>query len=353
MIPLIRPMLPPLTRVSSYFAASIDAGQYSNFGPCHDRLVDELGLVTGGPTLPVSTGTAAIEIALLALGIPKGARVLVPDFTHTGTVLAVKRAGMEPVLAGVHGKSWCLRIDETSDAWVRGEIDAAIVVNPFGYGVDMQGWESMAEKTKLPLVYDFAAAWGYFPKARNPVCYSFHATKNMGIGEGGAVVFPDAQGFAIGKRLVNFDTILTRDIGSLDGSNQKMDELRCAAALAALEPGFQAAINDRIVRKRRTLETYRSFLKSVEAPFSRFSKPSLCVLSGLPARDLEAASLDLGIVFRRYYPLLSRMPALKDLPRLSESGPFMESCCALPSDVDLQEAYEVVNVIKKFIGGSK
>jgi dTDP-4-amino-4,6-dideoxygalactose transaminase len=353
MIPLIRPQLPSIAEAQYFFAASQKAGVYSNFGPCHEGAVQRLSDIMQANTLPVTNGTAAIEVALLSIGLPKAARVLVPDFTHVGTLLAVTKAGFTPVLARVHRKSWVLDIDETVDAWIRGVIDAVVVVNPFGYGVDLAGWEQAAHKHKIPLVYDFAAAWGWFPSVQNPVAYSFHATKNMAIGEGGCVVFPDETSYGIGRRLVNFDTLLTRDIGSTDGYNYKMDELRCAMLLAALSRGHQQIVDARITRKRRILDTYMTFLKDCHAPTGRFTKPSLCVLGGLPARELEAAGPTVGMVFRRYYPLLSRMTSLETIERISVSPDYMESCCALPADVELKEAFEVVNVLKKFIGGAQ
>lgn len=358
MIPLIRPLMPSGEAIERHLARSRAAGMFSNFGPCHQaasRLVSE---EVGGIAVLTTTGTAAIEVALLSLGLPAGARVAVPDFTHTGTLLAVVRAGFEPVLVSVDPATWVPRQLDIREAWAHGWIDAAVIVNPFGYGVDLGPWEDLARGTFLPVVYDFAGAWGAkLPEdLTSPVCFSFHATKNLGIGEGGAVVFPATWDPAIAaeaQRLINFDTLPDRSIASTCGYNQKMDELRCAALLAALEPEHRRRIEARTAAKLSTARIYLDMLGVTSAPLARDAKPSLCVVPELPAADLEAASPDLGAVFKAYYPLLSRMPALADVERLSESCDAMTRLCALPSDVDFHEACRVVDLVRRFTGAPR
>lgn len=346
MIPLITPLVPPLPDAIAYFRRALAKGVLTNFGELHEELVGRLSALGSGHALPVSSGTAAIEVALRTLKLAPGARVLVPDFTHVGTIIAIVRAGLTPVLAGVDPMTWTLRIEEAQYAFLAGKISAAIVVSPFGYSAQIADWEAMSAMDGLPLIYDLAGGYGHFTSTLNPRCYSFHATKNVGVGEGGFVAFPDRSDFDRAKRLINFDTLPERDVGSLDGTNAKVDELKCAFLLAALDQS--AATMKRIEHKRHLLRFYRGNIPGSYVP-SGLAYPSLCVLSNLPAIKLEAVSVREQVTFRRYYPLLSHMSALGSVARLSVSDEVMETCCALPSDVTLAQAYRVVEVVNRYL----
>lgn len=351
MIPLLRPVVPSDRAALSYFKLARRAGVFSNFGQLHEMLADRLAKVsTGGQALPVASGTAAIEVALRVSGLEDGARVLLPDFTHSGTLLAIVRAGMRPVLCRVDPRTWTLDPGEVQDAHARGLIDAAVVVAPFGYHVDFEAWEQLSTSDGLPLVYDLAGAFGNFPLLRNPACYSFHATKNLGVGEGGMVLFNDADQYERARRLINFDTLPTREIGSLAGANQKLPEIICAYLLAALDGKHLDRVLRRVEAKVSLIRLYCEMLPQCTVPPGE-KWPSLVVLQGLPAQALEDASDRLGVTFKRYYPLLSRMVACSELPRVSVSDEVMTSCCALPCDVSMSEAFEVVDAVRGFLGG--
>lgn len=348
MIPLIKPFVPHLADAMKYFSRAVANGVLSNFGELHEDLCGRLASTTGGQSIPVATGTKAIEIALRTLGLKSGAKVLIPDYTHVGTLLAVVRAGLTPVLCGVDPMTWTMRIEEAQFAFLGKKIEAAVVVSPFGYHVPTGDWEAMSQMNGLPLVYDFAGAFGHFTPTQSPQCFSFHATKNMGIGEGGLCVFSDRSAYDRARRLINFDTLSDRSIASLDGDNAKIDELKCAFLLASLDR--MSEIKWRISHKKSLLRFYQTHIPGSFWPGPKGGvSPSMCVLSNLPAFKLEANSRKEQIAFRRYYPLLSRMPALSGVERLSESDEIMESCCALPSDVGMVQAFSVVEVVNRYL----
>lgn len=346
MIPLIRPFVPPVSDAMDYFKKSVDQGVLSNFGELHEALAGRLSALAAGHAMPISTGTAAIEIALRTLNLAPGSKVLIPDYTHSGTLLGVVRAGLVPVFAGVDPMSWTLRIEEAQYAFLGNKVAAAVVVSPFGYDANVADWEAMSLMNGMPLVYDLAGGFGEFRSTQNPRCYSFHATKNLGVGEGGMIVFEERANYDRARRLCNFDTLPNRTIASMHGSNQKMDELKCAFLLASLDKLNQ--VLTRIERKSELIRLYRSGIAGSYSPGGP-RHPSLCVLSNLPAIRLEAQAYKEKIAFRRYYPLLSRMSALASVERLSVSDDVMETCCALPSDVDLIEAHRVVDVVNRYL----
>jgi dTDP-4-amino-4,6-dideoxygalactose transaminase len=348
MIPLIRPIMPTCAAAERHFHMSIAASQFANFGPCYEKAVGRLESILGGHCVLTISGTAAVELALRAVSFSPSPRVLVPDYTHVGTLIGVVRAGGVPVLAAVDPMTWILRHADIAKA----NVDAVVVVNPFGYGVDTAAWDEQSDRECFDLVYDFAGAWSPEPiKARNPVCLSLHATKSLGIGEGGIVWFPDemADVASEARRLSNFHILPDRTVASLTGFNGKMDELRCAYLLAALDDDHQATVANRIALKRETIRLYEAMIPGTSAPRRRDFSPSLCVLDGLPASELETASVMEDCVFRSYYPLLSRMPALAAIERVSVSPDAMAGCCALPSDVTLHEAMRVVDIVKRYL----
>lgn len=342
MIPLMRPLLPKMEAVKPYLDVAYQSRIFTNFGSNFYTAQNRLSEITKGWALPVSNGTVAIELALRTLDMQPGQKVGVPDFTHSGTILAIQRAGLEPVLIGVNPNTWQLDINVVHDAYEAGAIDAVVMVSPFGYKVDVVAWDSM----NIPIVYDFAGAWGYFPRSQNPICYSLHATKTMGIGEGGFIVFPDEESRIVALRLSNFDTNPTnRNIDSLDGQNGKMDEIRAAFLCAALEKKHLEKIENRIKKRRALLNFYLSAIPFAFAPnMERW--PSMLVINFPRAKEFERDAESRGTHVRLYYPILSRMPALQRVARISVSDPVMENCIALPSDINLHEAYQVVEAIR-------
>lgn len=342
MIPLMRPDFPDLRKVHRIFQRAHDY-QFTNFGKLAVEVEDKLGLVMKGFALPVVNGTAALTVAANSLGL-RGKRVLIPDFTHSGTLLGLIQAGCEPVFGGVDDKSWVLELD-LAEAF-HNKFDAVCVVSPFGYEVDFFRWEKFSLEYDKPIIYDLAGAWGKFPPVANPRCYSFHSTKNFGVGEGGCVVFPTKELRDSARRVTNFGTLPDRSIESLEGFNCKIDELKAATILARLDDAFE--VKKRIEAKNKVLTFYSQEIKGAFLPKGHHN-PSLCVLGNLPAKEIEEAGLRAGIQFKQYYPLLTHMPALREIERIYSSSEKMLHCLALPSDVSFNEAEKVVNFVNKFL----
>lgn len=347
MIPLVRPTYPLLKDIEHYFTRSKSLRKYTNFGPCFDEAVKQLNKKLNKFVLPVTNGTAAIQIALQTK-LPRGSTVLLPDFTHIGTLNAVISAGMHPVLGSVDKSTWTLSRKSLSNL---GDYDAFIVVSPFGYKVDFDFYDAFSKQNSRPVIYDLAGAWGMDVKTDNPFTFSLHATKNFSMGEGGLVCFNSHSDWIIGQRLLNFDTQLDRTIASPYGSNLKMDEIRCAALLANLEINF--VIEKKAKSKQGHISYYQSELGSLCIEHDRHlgnAAPSMCVLAGLPAEELEQWGARNGIEMKRYYLLLSEMEGLQSISTINRSSQFFKTTCALPSDINENEAIKVVDSIRKFMG---
>jgi len=299
-IPLVRPNMPKLAEVQEYYQLAEKQGQYSNFGLCYEVAVSKLQKVYPGshPVL-VNNGTTAIQIALQAT-LPRGSRVALPTFTFTATLSAVVAAGMVPVLVDVYPHSWQINSDLLIDTkWA---FDAFIVVSPFGYAVDVESYDALSESLDRPVIYDFAPAWGHPISKQNPTTFSFHATKTLPIGEGGAVMFPNAIHKKIAKQLINFDFIDQKPL-SMYGMNGKMDELHCATLCTQLDR------NEELLSAfylNQTVIDQIALLSSIKVPKSLINYLQIPVIDVGP--NLSKISEYLSnhkIASRRYYsPLL-------------------------------------------------
>jgi dTDP-4-amino-4,6-dideoxygalactose transaminase len=160
----------------------------------------EFALATGARhAVAVSSCTAAIELSLRALRLPEGSPVLVPAVTFCGAVQAVLHAGLQPVLVDVDPATGLADAATTRRAVsAYGPAAAMVALHWSGDPVDVA---ALAEAAKVPpthVVVDAAHALGTWSHGRPVgsgagVCFSFYATKNLPIGEGGMITTDDAE----------------------------------------------------------------------------------------------------------------------------------------------------------------
>ena len=222
----------------------IDANHwYSNFGPLSQRF--EKGIVAlvdsyhkrkrqDFDMVATSSGTMALEIGLSAYRLRPGTRVVLPSLTFPATATAVIRSGLIPVFADVDPNTWVLT-PETAAAVV--EKSGAKVVMPvasYGHRVNEYQWQDFASALDCQVLIDAAGA---FPAQRPitdvDVCYSFHATKSLGIGEGGGLLSVDSEYLQTARELTNFG--FGPGVVNTVGMNAKLSEYHAAVGLCQLE----------------------------------------------------------------------------------------------------------------------
>jgi dTDP-4-amino-4,6-dideoxygalactose transaminase len=182
-----------ITEEAQAAAAAALASGWVTTGPEVARFEGELAEWIGvDHAVAVSSCTAAIEIALRALRLAPGSKVLTSTMTFCGAVHAIVHAGLRPVLADVDQRT-LMPDGETTERAVRraGGVDAMVVVHFGGHPARV---EALAAAAGLPLdrvVEDAAHAIGAVDGAKRvgtisaATCFSFYATKNLPIGEGG------------------------------------------------------------------------------------------------------------------------------------------------------------------------
>lgn len=142
-------------------------------------------------------GTAALHLALAALGVGPGDEVIVPTLTFVATANAVAYCGATPVLADVDPANWCLDPEQV-ERLITPRTVGIIAVHLYGHPADMDALNDIAERHNLFVLEDAAEAHGARYKGRvagslgRAGCFSFFGNKILTMGEGGAVVTGDA-----------------------------------------------------------------------------------------------------------------------------------------------------------------
>jgi len=211
---------------------------YTNGGPLVGEFEQRLGKFISGAgdayCVTLSSGTAALELGLTALGINAGKRVLLPALTFPATALAVERCGAQPVLGDVCPDRWSLTPDIARHLAERERIDLVMPVAAFGAPLPGSDWDRFVADTHIPVLADAAGALGAQALTqRVHWAFSLHATKPLGIGEGGVFVSFDADLAQRVRRMANFG-FDHRVVSAGGGTNAKLSEYAAAVGLAQL-----------------------------------------------------------------------------------------------------------------------
>ena len=141
-------------------------------------------------SIAVSNGTAALEIAIKALGIKKNDEVIIPNFTIISNALAVIKQNAKPVLIDSDLRTWNIKIEDIEKK-ISKKTKALIVTHVYSFANDMDKILKICKKHKIYLIEDAAEVLGL--KYKNKWCgsfgdlstFSFYANKQLTTGEGG------------------------------------------------------------------------------------------------------------------------------------------------------------------------
>jgi perosamine synthetase len=238
---------PELRAVDEVFRSGWIAGN----GPTGKRFGEEFARVAGTThALPVNNCTAALHLAVSALGVRPGDEVVVADYTFPATGHAVVYAGGKPVFADVRPDT--ATVDPAAvEAAVTERTVGIIAVDALGQCADYTELQAIADARGLWLVEDAACAAGATYQGRpagsfgDAACFSFHGRKGITAGEGGALTTnrDDISAQARKTHAFGIESALTR-AGTTDlpipefdeiGYNYKLSDIAAAIMLAQLE----------------------------------------------------------------------------------------------------------------------
>ncbi|WP_074575948.1 DegT/DnrJ/EryC1/StrS aminotransferase family protein [Polaromonas sp. JS666] len=255
----------------------------------------------------VSSGTSALHLALLALGIGPGDKVLVPAFTYPATANAVELVGGKVLLCDVDPQSYVVTPQAVEKVLASPEgrdIKAIMLVHEFGFPVEVKRIAELAASRGIKVIEDAACALGTVADGFHPgyysdmACFSFHPRKAITTGEGGAMMSRNAELVTLSKRLRNHGT---------QPANGRMDFTE--AGLNYRLTNFQAALGiNQIARFAQELDSRKEMVKTyfarlagnaqVELPQDNAGhswQSFMVVIRGGARERVKAAMVDLGI----------------------------------------------------------
>lgn len=196
-------------------------------------------LVDGRHCVAVNSGTSALQLTLMALGVKPGDEVIVPSFSFAATANAVRLVGAEPVFVDIDADSFCVNPDAVAAA-ITPRTVMIMPVHLYGHPAAMDRIMQIADRHSLAVVEDAAqahgAALGGTPAGAFGIagCFSFYPSKNMHSLEGGMIATNDAQ-VARTLRLLRNQGMEQRYVNEIVGANVRLTDV--AAAIGRVQLG--------------------------------------------------------------------------------------------------------------------
>ncbi|MEW5838438.1 MAG: DegT/DnrJ/EryC1/StrS family aminotransferase [Pseudomonadota bacterium] len=317
----------------------------------------------------VASGTDAIELALRALGVQSGDRVITVSHTAVATVAAIARIGALPVFVDIDPARYTMSpesLEEVLTTTEGGIAKALVVVHLYGQPADMPKLLQIAKDHGLAVIEDCAQAHG--ASLDNKLvgnwgdlgCFSFYPTKNLGsLGDGGAII---GQKTDLKDHLLRLRSYGWKDryISEEFGVNSRLDEIQ-AAVLRAKLPHLQEAN----AQRNKIAEHYDQSLSDLKIDLPQRSAGSYHVFHQYVIRlksreQLISRMKSLGIGHAIHYPKAAHQqkafsnPIHRPTPLQNTESMVMDAL-SLPMypELTIEEIKKVVDTIKQAVLLSK
>jgi len=235
-------------------------------GPEVEHLETEIsGYVGCRFAVACASGTDALILALLALGVQPGDEVITTPFTFVATASAITRVGATPVFADIDPISWNLEHESVARA-ITSRTRGIIPVHLFGLPAEMRPIIETAEQQGIAVIEDAAQAIGASYAGQNVGtmgsmgCFSFFPSKNLGGAGDGGIITTNDEHFADRLRLLRVHGSRHRYQYEILGMNSRLDALQAAILRVKLHH-----LSDWTERRRRNGQRYRQLLTQCAA----------------------------------------------------------------------------------------
>lgn len=305
-----------------YVNKALDSGWISGIGPMINNFEREFADFVGVKyALAVSSGTTALNLALLGLGIGPGDDVIVPTLTFAASVNTIIHSGAKPVFVDSSYEDWNIDVNKI-ESLITNKTKAIIAVHIYGIPIKMNKILSIAKRHGLYVIEDAAEAHGalYAGKMVGSLgdigCFSFYANKIITTGEGGMCVTNNKSLYEKMKIIYSHGSKAHKSIyyfHPVIGHNFRMTNLQAAVGLAQL-----SKIESFIRTRAKHEKIYREYLKNV--PGIKFSpKP----VNTSPVDWMHSILID--------HPKISRDEVMRELKKLNiETRPFFYPIHKMP-----------------------
>jgi len=344
MIPLARPIITEEMRRE--VLEVLDSGRFVS-GPRIEQFEEVFaGYCNAKKATAVSSGTAAIYLALQALGVGPGDRVACPSLSFVATASPILLLGAKPVFVDV-GDDYCMDMDDL-ELKLGDKTKAVITVHLYGQMGDMGKLMELKRKHGFFLVEDACQAHGAEYQGKKAgsfgdiACFSFYPSKNMTVaGEGGMVVTSDKELDVKIKALRNHGIVHGKGRGEyvseLLGFNFRMSEIAAAIGIVQLKH-----LEDWIKRRREIADLYSRLLPpQVVGPKEypgRKSVYCLYVIRTEKRDQLRQFLAERDIATGIHYPVpLHKQPVFATNEHLGRTEAICQQILSLPMFPQLRE----------------
>jgi len=333
-----------------YVTEAVRSGWISSQGPFVARFEEEFARYNGiAHGVACSSGTAALTLALRALGIGPGDEVLVPEFTMIASAWAVTYVGATPVFVDCGDD---LNIDTALiEPSITARTKAIMPVHVYGRRCDMDTIMGIAYEYNLRVVEDSAEAHGVRPVG-DIACFSLFANKIIASGEGGVCLTDDAH---LAAQMAHLRAMaFTREHNFLHKKlayNFRMTNMQAAVALAQTER------LDDILSRRRKIETYYDAGLAGIPGLTLMPPRDVLWMYDLRAErreELREFLVGEGIETRLFFKPMSRQPMYLDpawpalnASRFAADGLYLPTHPALTED----DQDQVIDAVRRFYLG--
>ena len=317
-----------------YVTDAVATAWYGNANVYHARFQRAFGEYLGVKhAVPLPSGTSAIHLSLLALGVGPGDEVVVPDMTWIGSSAPITYVGARPVFADVDPRTWCLSV-ESFEKCITARTRAVIPVDLYGGLPDVDAIWAIAARRGIAVIEDAAEAIGSESRGRkagtfgDTGVFSFHGSKTMTTGEGGMLVT---------DRTDLYERVLTLGDHGRRPSERgmfwnyevawkyKMSSMQAALGLAQLE-----RIEELVNRKRQIFDCYQNELGGLDGLTLNWEPPGtknsywmvtaiLEPMLGMTKDRLIRLMAERNIDVRPVFHPLSSLPAYEGWPEALEA----------------------------------
>lgn len=310
-----------------YLCECIDTGWISSEGPFVKEFEQKMSATVNRKYgIAVSNGTAALEVAVQALGIGQGDEVIMPTFTIISCAMAVTKVGGIPVLVDSNPDTWNMNVDEI-EAKITQRTKAIMVVHIYGLPVDMDRVLELAKTYNLKIIEDAAEMHGQTYRGKS--CgsfgdistFSFYPNKHITTGEGGMVVTDDEY---LAERCRTLRNLCFRKdmryVHDEISDNYRFTNLQAAVGLAQLE-----RLEEFVSIKREMGRLYTEKLKDIQGinlpiPYTDYANNIYWVYGivldkniNIDNKQLQKMFAEQGIGTRTFFWCMHEQPVYKKM----------------------------------------